>query len=223
MPSIALNLFTNTTSTAPSTDIIRRTIQSFWTAFEPIELRIYIDENPNRGKFQEYYKNLSQLFPEITITKTNSLSDGYVKSINQCKADYLFQLEWDWNFNKHLINHSLSDLCRIMSENNIYHLRFNKRPNTKSGWDTQFTENEFSGVKFCVSNNISNNPHIIDRKRYLQDQINHIKILPGSKGIEEELNATGKYYSAVYGPLNYPATVTHTDGRKLDKRVRFKV
>lgn len=220
--NIALNIFTNCTSTAPNTDTIRRTYDSFCDCFGgEFPVVVWIDPHPVVNKCEKYAENLLKMFDNIK--KRQSLSDTYKSSIEYNDSDYLFQLEHDWQFNKNLINHSLSELTEIMSQNNIYHLRFNKRANLKAGWDTQFKENEFSGVKFCVSNNISNNPHIIDRKRYLKDHINHIKILPGSKGIEEELNATGKYYSAVYGPLNYPATVTHTDGRKLDKRVRFKV
>jgi hypothetical protein len=50
----------------------------------------------------------------------------------------------------------------------------------------------------------------------------YIKIKPGSKGIEEELNKTGKFESCIYGGFNYPATVIHSDGRRCDKKINKK-
>ena len=91
---------------------------------------------------------------------------------------------------------------------NIYHLRFNKRANIRAGWDTIFNPAEIDGFKCCISNNMSNNPHIIDRNRYITEIIDDIKLKQGSKGIEEELNARKKYFSCLYGPENYPVIIT---------------
>jgi len=72
-----------------------------------------------------------------------------------------------------------------------------------------------------MTHNMSNNPHIIDRKKYNDIILQHIRLRPSSKGIEEELNAQNKFFSCIYGGLNYPATINHVDGRKLDK-LKFK-
>jgi len=210
---INLNIFTNSIQTAPDINIIRQTYQSFCDTFGEIPTTIYCDSHPNTAKFPEYFKNLKEYFKNCEVIHTNSLSDGYLKSIKNSTANYLFQLEGDWIFNGN-INHSLQELIKIMYKNSIYHLRFNKRANIRAGWDTIFNPAEIDGFKCCISNNMSNNPHIIDRNRYITEIIDDIKLKQGSKGIEEELNARKKYFSCLYGPENYPATVTHLDGRK---------
>ncbi|HOD62373.1 MAG TPA: hypothetical protein PKG96_09780 [Bacilli bacterium] len=220
---ISLNIFTNCTSYAPSTDIIENTYSSFVDVFGGnYETIIFIDSHPNMNVCEKYKNNIINKFPKSKVVRTNSLSDGYIKAVKQSDSDYMFMLEHDWQFNKPLIKHSLEEICEIMQKNNIYHLRFNKRQNIKAGWDTQFTPTDVNGFKCCISNNMSNNPHIIDRKKYINEMIKYLKILPGSKGIEEELNKTEKYFSYIYGPENYPATVTHLDGRRDDKVRRVK-
>jgi len=216
-----LNIFTNSTLSAPRTDIIERTYQSFIDTFgADYPVTVYCDPHPNYKQGKYYIEALEKLFP--VVIKTDSLSDGYIKAVNNTDAEFCVMLEHDWQFNKPLIKHSLEQICEIMQKNNIYHLRFNKRQNIKAGWDTQFTPTDVNGFKCCISNNMSNNPHIIDRKKYINEMIKYLKILPGSKGIEEELNKTEKYFSYIYGPENYPATVTHLDGRRDDKVRRVK-
>ena len=218
---ISLNIFTNCTLSAPRTDVIERTYKSFIDTFGPdYPVTVYCDPHPNYKQGKYYIEALEKLFP--VVIKTDSLSDGYIKAVNNTDAEFCVMLEHDWQFNKPLIKHSLEQICEIMQKNNIYHLRFNKRQNIKAGWDTQFTPTDVNGFKCCISNNMSNNPHIIDRKKYINEMIKYLKILPGSKGIEEELNKTEKYFSYIYGPENYPATVTHLDGRRDDKVRRVK-
>jgi hypothetical protein len=216
---IALNIFTNCTTSAPGISIIRQTYISFIKTFSnKYNTKIFMDIHPNIYKADQYHRNLNGYFTKYEVIKTKSLSDGYIQSIMQSDADYLFQLEWDWSFNGIYINHSLENICEMMRINNIYHFRFNKRTNIIAVWDRWLKEKEFNGIKCCESPNLSNNPHIIDRKKYAEEMIKYIKIVPGSKGIERELNATGKYTSIIYGGTNYPATVTHVDGRKGARR-----
>lgn len=216
---IALNIFTNSTSSSPSTDIIRQTIMSFWDTFESIPLTIYVDENPNKEKFLEYYINLSQLFPEIKIIKTQSLSEGYIKSVKDSKDDFLFQLEHDFVFNKDLIKHNLEYITHIMKIENIYHLRFNKRNNTVALWDTYLESCEAlyydginSSIEYCETPCLSNNPHIIHVKKYREKCLPFLKVVSGSKGIEENLLNKG-LTGCIYGGAGYPATIIHQDGR----------
>lgn len=213
MKNIELNIFTNCTRSAPDVSHIMRTYESFCFTFDncrQIPVTIYLDKNPNLLAFPEYKENLSRYFENIIVTC--SLSEGYVHSINNSEADYLFQLEHDWTFNNN-IPHSLCEIINNIDELGIYHFRFNKRQNIIAVWDKEMTESSFGDFKYCISNNLSNNPHIINRKKYIDELCNHIKIKPGSKGIEEELNNQGIYKSMLYGPAGYPATVSHTDGR----------
>lgn len=209
---ISLNLFTNSTLSAPKTDIIRRTYDSFCETFgREYPVTVYCDSHPNFKMFKFYFEELQKLFPKVY--KTSSLSDGYIKSINNSDAEFLFQLEGDWIFNKHLIRHSLEHICKTMASHGLYHIRFNKRQNIVSGWDIGLKEIIAPGLIYCETSVLSNNPHIIHRETYIKKCLPLIQIKPGSKGIEENLTHVG-LTGGIYGGLNYPACVKHIDGRR---------
>lgn len=209
---ISLNIFTNSTLSAPKTDIIRRTYDSFCETFgDEYPVTVYCDSHPNYKMFKYYFEALEKIFPEVH--KTTSLSDGYVKSVSVTNADYLFQLEGDWQFNKHLIKHNLEDICTEMSFRGLYHMRFNKRANIVSGWDIGLKEFNGNDVVYCETSVLSNNPHIIDVKKYREKCLPLLQVKPGSKGIEENLTHVG-LTGGIYGGLNYPACVHHQDGRR---------
>lgn len=206
---IELDIFTNCTPSAPDTKIIHQTFKSFCDTFGKLHTRCYVDRNPNVKAFPEYRRKLENIFDEIV--DCTSLSDGYVKSIYDSDADYLFQLEHDWIFTEH-INHDLEEIIKIMNEKNMYHLRFNKRANEIKAWDKNLEEKEWNGFKYCITPQLSNNPHIIDRLQYMEIG-QRIEAKRGSKGIEEKLSWRD-LCGVIYGPLNYPATIKHLDGRK---------
>ena len=214
---IELHIFTNCTKNAPKTDIIEKTYNSFVETFGKIDYKIWLDKNPEIDKLYNYEHNLNQRFGLINITK--SLSDGYIQAIKGSKADYLFMLEHDWSFTTKTasIQHGLIDFMNIMYKNEIYHLRFNKRKNEPQKWDKTLEEKFLIEKKFwyCKTPVLSNNPHIINRVMY-RDFIRKgfIKVLPGSHGIEEIISKQKHLSGAIYGPLGYPATVKHIDGRK---------
>ena len=215
---IDLNIFTNCTSYAPDTEIIERTYCSFRDIFGiDYETRIFIDPHPRANAYREYNQRILKRLPFAGCVKTLSLSDGYIKSIQMSNADYLFQLEHDWLFHGEHIKHTLEEICEVMRNNNLYHFRFNKRENKIAVWDRFLKQIDNGNIQYCITPNISNNPHIVDRREYQNNILRYIKNKQGSRGIEEELNLTGKFFSCIYGELGYPATVQHIDGRKLDK------
>ena len=67
-------------------------------------------------------------------------------------------------------------------------------------------------MTYCETSCLSNNPHIIDVKKYREICLPLLKMESGSKGIEENLSHKG-LTGAIYGGLNYPATIIHQDGR----------
>ena len=208
---IALNIFTNSTASSPSTDIIRRTYDSFCDTFGyNYPVTVWCDIHPNIDKFPEYITRLKKIFPEVVTT--NSLSDGYSKSVKYTDTEFLFQLEGDWIFNKDLIKHSLEEICNEMYRWNVYHMRFNKRSNIVHLWDTELKERVAGKVIYCETPCLSNNPHIINVKKYREKCLPLLRVESGSKGIEENLSHKG-LPGAIYGGLNYPATIHHIDGR----------
>jgi len=225
MKSLELNIFTNCTKYAPETFIIERTYKSFCAAFGDFPIRrIYLDQNPFRNHYAEYKRNLKSAFPHVEIVNMASLSEGYIRSIQEGETDYIFQLEHDWIFNADLIRHSMQDILECMDECGIYHFRFNQRSNKIGGWNHYIRgEKSPQGIEYCMTDCLSNNPHIIDRWIYREDHIKLIKIMSGSKGIECQLSARDGYEGAVYGPPGYPATIVHTDGRGIPERRKKRV
>ena len=209
---ISLNIFTNSTLSAPKTDIIRRTYDSFCDTFgNEYPVTVWCDPHPNYKQGKYYIEDLKKIFPVVNVT--GSLSDGYKKSILNTDSEFLFQCEHDWSFNKPLIKHSLEEICAVMEAFGAYHLRFNKRANIISGWDIGLEECSFDSFKFCKTSVLSNNPHIIHVGRYREKCLPLIEIKPGSKGIEENLTHVG-LTGCIYGGISYPATIIHQDGRR---------
>lgn len=217
---IELNIFTNCTKYAPSTRVLRNTHKSFVQTFRDIPVTVWCDPMPNRSKYRSYSKNLSRNFPSVNMTA--GLSDGYIRAILQSKADYLFMLEHDWIFNTQKILHTLDELVEAMAYSEIYHLRFNKRKNKPTQWDKElfWKQSMVTGRKkdfyfgYCITPCLSNNPHIIHRKTFVEFiSRGYIIRKAGSFGVEEYLTKRPELWGAIYGDLNYPATVVHTDGR----------
>ena len=213
---IELSIFTNCIPTAPNTDIIEKTYKSFTDTFGELKTTIYLDSHPYPKKEIEYEKRLKKIFG-FPIVKTISLSDGYIKSIKNSKSEYLFQLEHDWVFLSKYINHSLEDIIKIMKVKNLYHFRFSKHQNTLTPelikWQTIMNEKSCNGLKYCETDNLSNNPHIIDREFYKNILLNKISLKNGSRGIEEALTKIG-LIGCQYGGLNHPKTIQHLQGKK---------
>ncbi len=211
---IELHLFTNCTKFTPSTRMIRDTYNSFKKTFGNIPVAfVWCDPKPYVAKYKAYVRNLLKNFSKVV--QTVSLSDGYIKAIKNSKADYLFMLEHDWIFQTELINNSLNEILEIMNTYEIYHLRFNKRQNIVTKWDRFLQEQKCGDFVYCRTPILSNNPHIIHRKTYL-DFIKKgmIRVMLGSDGVEEIISKFHGTWGAIYGGLDYPATVQHIDGRR---------
>ena len=210
MIDVELNLFTNSTVNSPSTDIILETYESFLNTFgDQILTTVWCDLNPNLEKSEEYFRNLKKIFS--TVNKTNSLSEGYISSIIKSKSKYLFMLEHDWKFNSN-ISHTLEQILYYMNKENLWHLRFNKRRTEVRNADRWLRQRGDKNFYYCLTPSISNNPHIIDREKYIEYALPKIKLSHGSFGLEENLSDTD-IVGAIYGHLYYESTITHLDGR----------
>lgn len=214
--TLELSLFTNCSKLPTPIDTIQRTHTSFLQFFGDVHTTIYVDKHPLVETLDDYVSQLKKTFPHAQLVFTNSLSDGYITSVKNSSADYLFQLEHDWLFQN--ITHSLADIVKVMQLHDIYHFRFSKHANKLVPellkWQTMMIEKECDGFKYCETDNLSNNPHIIDRKKYVEFvQTRKIKLCEGSSGIEENLTKRG-LVGCQYGGLDYPPTIKHLNGKK---------
>jgi hypothetical protein len=212
MHPIELHIFTNATTSAPSTVLIENTYKSFINCFKKnLDVTVWCDPKPNIDYANEYLKNLKNIFPTVNVS--SSLSDGYSKAVKNSNTDFMFMLEHDWEFNNN-IKHSLDTILEIMFEDDLLHLRFNKRANVDKKFDRGIFEVNNKKMTYCVTPGLSNNPHIINRQKYIDLALPLINIREKSFGIEKELsnsNLTG----SIYGPVNYPNTINHKDGRSF--------
>jgi len=212
MHKIELHIFTNSTSSAPSTKLIKHTFDSFLSIFKnPLQTTVWCDVNPHIESANQYITNLNKVFS--AVNQTSSLSDGYSRAVKESNSDFLFMLEHDWNFN-HNITHSLTEILEVMSEDDILHLRFNKRSNIGKKFDRGLAEAKNKKMPYCITPGISNNPHIINRKKYVELALPLITIREKSFGIEKELS-NSELTGAIYGPINYPNTISHIDGKNF--------
>ena len=216
MLSIELNIFTNSTVNAPSTNIIQQTYESFCNKFGSISPIVWCDTHPNTEAADSYIANLKEVFPTVMVTQ--SLSDGYVKAITRSSADYLFMLEHDWNF-LNTITHSLEDIIEEMEHWNYWYMQFHQHDNDviigREGLKerARLTNLPYIAVPHCSTTHVSNNPHIINRQRYIDTALKFVKIREGSEGIEWELIKSRQLTGTIYGHLGHLATIRHTNGK----------
>jgi hypothetical protein len=210
MNNIELNIFTNYTDRAKDGNLIKNTFNSFINIFEKIPTNIWCHIDVKNTEHIEYFNSLKSITDDVYIS--NSLSHGYVTAIKNSQYDFMFMLEHDWLFLSG-INNTLLEITEQMKESNLFHLRFNKKSTLVKGWDSTLTECSGKYFDYCITPALGNNPHIIDRKKFIELALPYIKIRKGSKGIEERLTFKSDLSGAIYGPLGYPKTIEHTDGR----------
>jgi hypothetical protein len=208
-----LHIFTNCTVNAPSTAHIDSTYKSFIERFGEMKTIVWCDPNPNKKYSSEYIQKLNDSFD--TVHSTKSLSNGWIRAVNESESDYMFMIEHDWLF-LDTIEHSVEQIINGMINDDLYYLRFNKRENIVKGLDVQLEEKDNGIYKYCSTTSMSNNPQIINTNMYKETILPLIRESKGSNGIEDVLyhNHKNVIYGNIYGPLNYPATVKHTDGRR---------
>lgn len=216
--TIELNIFTNSSANSPSTTHIENTYASYFKTFRyGLKTTVWCDVNPNTKLSDEYINNLKKIFDNVNLT--GSLIQGYHTAIKNSNSEFMFMLEHDWDFKSENINHTLSQIIEGMRKDNILHLRFNKRTNQDAqGWDLNLVEIKGSIFDFCMTDCVSNNPHIINRQRWLDEASKYIDIrCNGAYGLEEFLTRS-PIRGAIYGPAGHPPTIYHTDGKHLTRQ-----
>ena len=206
MDKIELHIFTNCTDNIKECQTITETYNSFVDAFGKITPTIWLDPNPNR-KDSDWYKTfLNKSFPDSQINLTTCLSDGYIRMIDNTKSNFIFALEHDWKFFKYNIYHTLDELCHIIKNNNISHLRLQRLHSSYT----------FDGIDIIGNPLIKtvamafNNPHILNVDEYRRTARKYIKVTALSYGIEENLINKDDCIFAVYGDS---PVVEHLNGR----------
>jgi len=223
---ITINIFTNCCLTSPNTILIKKLLESMQTIFkillERFRVNIFVDYHPYEDKYDEYVNNIRNMLKKFNINnykifKTNGLAYSHFKSVKVSKTPILFQLEHDWTFSNTIIN-SLDDLINIMTNHNIDCIQFNKGINERITYGG-LKEININNISFSYDNYIANMPFLIVRDN-AKERMKYIRFAKGSsKGVEYELTKTGLFRNYLYGPINYPPTIIHEDGRSIDHNI----
>ena len=215
---ITLCLFTNCHKGCLIEPTIFRTLRSFKKTFgEPEKLEIYCDPNPNPKDYDEYAREIEKQ-TGIKPIKTTGLDNGWIMALNNATTKYLFMLEGDWQFYPDSIHHSLDGIKKMMSDNKLWFLLFNKHRNDKelngTKWQTYFDETD---KDYCLSDRFSNNPNILEVDYFKKNIVPMVNWTIGGAGrIEESLQK--KVHIAVYGKLGNERTIKHLNGRRGGKK-----
>ena len=220
---INLNVFSNVSSPDAEDCLAPEAIKSFFQCFagergarETI-LRVFCDPKPHRAAFPAWKEAILTGVTDrpVEIIETTGLINSFARSIEMSECDYAVQLEHDFVFRPQVIPHGLPELVEAMKAGGVDFLRFNKRRNIKQGYDYYLDEAIAEPIPMCRINGRSNNPQII-RLDYYRDVV--LPIIDGPDG--QAIGLEGglcRFVGGghVYGPLGWPRTVQHLDGRAI--------
>jgi hypothetical protein len=211
-----LNVFTNFCANKIENLPIFETLRSFGAAFgfEAFSnIRVFCHAAPLTVPFGAFHAALLRTIPGRTIElhSTRGLADGYVRSLQLSNAEFLYQLEHDYEFDPSRIGHLVSDIAQAMRAAGIPYLRFNIGPNADNELD-RVEALDMAGIPVCKTVIFSNRPHLLDRTYALQNYVPQMNVAGrGYRGIEKELTEAFKS-GWIYGPHGHPPVIRHIDG-----------
>ena len=214
----------------PSIDIIKETIESLKYINMKKGTKIILAHDYHYN--DDYYKYLDTLNNyikdnddiEIIVRSDHGNLTGNIRnSINYINTKYILVIQHDLPFIDYFdINKVIEDL---EINKNIKHVRFNKRKNTKDGFDNK-VDNDLFGLNIKSKNYTytrtpgwSDNNHLC-----LTDYYKNIVLKEVNDGefMEKILNDKitskekhDKYGTYLFGPVNHKQMIKHTDGRNF--------
>jgi len=206
-----LAVMSNCTNDCLTNPTIYDTIQSWKDTFgEPENIAIYLDPNPNPQLLGEYVQQIKDR-TGINPIVTESLSDGYRRALDE-NYEFIFYLEHDWRLQG--IHHSLGDILGMMKTDKRWFMLFNQHRNIDdprlAKWQSYLKPHNRN---YCLTDRISNNPHIIWREMYRSKCLHLVDWTVKGAGLIEQV-LEKKFEVAVYGEYDKEPTIVHTDGRK---------
>lgn len=213
--SVTLNLFTNAHKDCTTNPTIFDTYENYVKTFgKPDKVVVYCDPNPHTDDYEKYSEQIDKYFG--SHVKTTGLANGYLHSLENATTDYIFQLEADWNFQH--VTHSLDRIIAEMRKDSLWFMLFNQHKNIDmphlAKWQSYLKPHN---DVYSVCDRISNNPHIIEVKRYTELAKSLVDWTIGGAGrIEQVLEK--KFEVAIYGKYGIPPTIRHMDSRRNEPK-----
>jgi hypothetical protein len=214
----------------PKIDIIKETIESLQLINISTDTKIILahdyNNNNNYIKYLENLNNYIKFNSNIKIIERKNhghLTGNLRNALQYVNSKFILVIQHDLPFIKKF---DIQKVIYDMEENNnIKYVRFNRRINIKAGFDNL---NDLFGKQVKQENyTYTRTPAWSDQNhlcltRYYSDIVMKEchdgcfmeQILHG-KNINEELHK--KYGTYLFGELNYPQVIKHTDGRKYGR------
>jgi GTP:adenosylcobinamide-phosphate guanylyltransferase len=215
----------------PSIEIVKQTIESLDRINIPSNTKIILAHDyGNTKSYIDYLYNLQNYIrdkPNITIvtmSKKGYLTGNIKNAMQHIDSDYMLIVQHDLPFIQDInISNIIQDMINIPE---MKHVRFNKRRNTKVGSDAlnDLFGKHMKGINYTYTRtpSWSDNNHICKPIYYTDIVFKY----GGHKFPELSLYnkstteaAHSMYGTYLYGPLNHPAVIHHTDGKNY-KHIR---
>ena len=220
---------------APSTWVIRRTIQSLRKTMpvKGCEHLVYYDApEVSDARDAQYQENLQKLADELQlkllVRRRSGLKSNYLNAIDTASTPYMLFLEHDWVFRRKV---KLSALLDVFDKYPFVNLvKFNKFANDSHLWWDHLVEAEdrIPELPLTRTSCWTNNPHVVRIEKW---QNSWRKIVgehkeQGAAGIEEKLypeyckaiftngfrEANNEWGCFIYGAITDPALIYHING-----------
>lgn len=212
--------------THPKIKLIQETIESLKLINIPNNTEIILAHDySNHINYTKYFENLNEYiksYSNIKIVKRQNhghLTGNIRNALQYVNSKYILIIQHDLPF---IEKFDIEKVMYDMNENNnIKYVRFNKRKNTKCGFDAL---NDLFGLQIKQKNYIytrtpawSDNNHLC-LTRYYTDIV--MKECPDGLPMEKKLHGKNKneelhkkYGTYLFGELNYHQIIKHTDGK----------
>jgi len=248
MNDLTVIISANNIDSHPEINYIQEVIESLCLTGIDYNTRIILSHdriNPSKEnyndcevKYQQYFINLKNYcsaldFKNIDIIQSKEwghLTRSLKNAVSKVDTEYMLIMQHDIHIRRAIPTYNLIDLMKKYPH--IKHLRFNVRKNlpTFMGWDGWkkdgefvFKEQEYDGIKVCLTPAWSDQNHLTTKEYY-----NNI-IFPDCTTdgeimydfMENKLNYLchfnhERYGTYIYDAYNAPRTSRHSDGRNIN-------
>lgn len=210
----------------PSIKIIKETIESLELINMPSNTEIILAHDYNDHiNYKKYFENLNEYIKpfcniKIVMRDTKGCLTGNIKNaLEYVNSKYILVIQHDLPFIKELdIKKVMCDMDKNMK---IKYVRFNKRKNIKCASDAR---NDLFGLQekgenytYTRTPSWSDNNHLCLKIYYMNVVMKECRVggfmehTLTYKNNNEETHK--KYGTYIYGGLNHPQVIKHTDGR----------
>jgi len=151
----------------PSAGIVRKTAQSLRKHLDGTEncdhVLIYNEPKSEGGDGKKYRENLMRLSEEIGLELHTRPNDGLkpalLDALDHVETPLTLFVEHDWEFVRDI---DIDSIVKTFEEHDeIKSIRFNKRPNEESLWDTRIEEDTSKNIPLCRTSTVGNHPQIV--------------------------------------------------------------